>query len=307
MYIERFSNDTYALAPCCLAKLSDPLSGPVDFINNQYLNSIRNQSKPDACNNCWELEKAGGTSKRMMMIDKFKDIELHGCVNIDYSTVPVCNARCIICSSRYSSAWAQLGTQTINIKELVKNTHDHMAKFDFNNIKTIYFNGGEPLLTDEHEILLEKINNLSNVDIYYNTNGSCYPNNSVLNLWQKTKSVTLFFSIDAIGKRFEEIRSLLKWDIVSDNIKKINSLNMINVECSYTIGRHNVYDLEETIAWFDQLPNFNSIKQFHVHYVSFSHYLFFNQASDVERKQFKKELTKFKNYHWYQSIVEVIQ
>jgi MoaA/NifB/PqqE/SkfB family radical SAM enzyme len=170
----------------------------------------------------------------------------------------------------------------------------------------VYFNGGEPLLTKEHLTVLKKIDKISDVDISYNTNGSCYPTAEVIDLWSKAKKVSIYFSIDGIGKRFEETRTPLKWNLVSENIKKINLLDNINIQCSYVIGRHNVYDLEDTINWFSTLPKFDPLAMFQVHNVNSEHKLDLNQASAEEKELFKKELYKFNRFHWYDSIVNYI-
>ena len=313
IYIERSADGKSRVAPCCLADKSQPISESIDFNSNDHLSRIRqafiDDKKPYQCNPCWELENKGGKSRRKIYIDKFKNVGLYQTSNLyylDYNTLPICNARCIICSPQYSSTWASF-VGINEISNIVKNNYDHLSGLHLNDIKSIYFNGGEPLLTDEHTEVLKKINDLSLVDISYNTNGSCYPNIKTLDLWNQAKSVTVFFSIDGIKEKFEKTRIPLKWDLVSSNIKRINLLDNINIGCSYTIGVHNVFDLEDTINWFNKLPNFNSMKQFHVHYVNPEHRLYFKSATSDEKEKFYKEILKFDNYHWYTSIVNAIK
>lgn len=308
IYSERQLNGKLSISPCCLAEQAPAES--IDFEGNAYLNNLREENKNNvrssACNACWSLEDQGGESKRKVTIDWYKNNNIiqdysAKLYHVDYNTLPICNAKCVICSSKYSSTWAAV-TKNYNIKDLLKFDYKHLDSIDFSNVKQLYFNGGEPLMTKEHVAVLKKINNLPEVDIMYNTNGSCYPETEVLELWKIAKSITLFFSIDGIDKRFEETRTPLKWDIVSTNIQKINALSYIDVHCSYTIGKHNVYDLEDTINWFDKLPNFDTLEQFHVHYVYPGHALYFNTASAAELIGFKKEMLKFNNYYWYSSI-----
>ena len=314
IYVERFSNGTHSVSPCCLSRKSIPFSDAIDFSNNLHLSNIRNENKnnlrPLACKPCWELEDRGGESKRQVSIDLFKNnnisldynVEL---VNLDYNTLPLCNAKCVICGPRYSSTWAAAVGRSL--KNILANNHDHINGIDLNNVKIVYFNGGEPLLTDEHLTVLKKIKNLPEVEITYNTNGSCYPSDEAIDIWARSKSVTILFSIDGIKERFEETRTPLKWDIVSANIQKIYSLKNIKVQCSYTIGRHNVYDLEDTIKWFETLPGFDAITQFHVHYVNPGHGLDLKKASADEKQQFKTELSKFTNFYWHESITKIIE
>jgi MoaA/NifB/PqqE/SkfB family radical SAM enzyme len=314
IYTERYANGKLAVSPCSVSKKSKPSTDPIDFVNDTHLTSIREENKRNqrsvSCQSCWDLEDHGGESKRTVILDWYKDNNLeldysYKLYNVDYNTLPICNARCVICSPRYSSAWAaSLGDNSLS--EIVTHDYNHLNMLDFNNVKKIYFNGGEPLMTNEHVTVLEKINNRQVVDVSYNTNGSFYPRDTVIELWNSVKSVTLFFSIDGIGSRFEQTRKLLKWNEVSVNIEKMNALDNVDVHCTYTIGKHNVYDLEDTVNWFANLSGFDTFEKFHVHYVSPDHPLYFDTASADEKHKFKQELLKFKNFHWYNSIINSI-
>lgn len=313
IYVERSFKSIF-LSPCCIAKKVNLSQGGIDFTNNSFLNKLRaenlNNIRSPECNSCWNLEDAGGESKRRVTLDQYINNEIPTntkatLYSIDYNTLPICNAKCVICSPKYSSTWA--AASGVSLKNITTDNYDHLNGLDISNLKTLYFNGGEPLLTDEHLIFLRKIKNLSVVDIMYNTNGSCYPNEEVINLWTKAKNVKLFFSIDAVGEQFEKIRTPLKWNIVSSNIKKIYTNNIVETHCSFTLGRHNVYNLEETINWFTQLTNFDSYSRFHVHCVNEEHYLNMNRASKEERENFKNELIKFKDYYWFTSIMNSIK
>lgn len=314
LYARRFPGDTQQVAPCCLAKPSQRFSGHDDLMSNRHLenirNDVRNNQKPEACEHCWENESYGGYSPRAIAIDKYKaknlpvtlqqsELNKDKCYSIDYNTLPICNAKCVICSSKYSSLWAaDEGIKIIAGDEL---KYDHLLGTDLDDVKSIYFNGGEPLLTGEHLTLLKKIKDLSNVDISYNTNGSCYPSAETLALWDQATSVQIFFSIDGIGKRFEETRTPLKWAKVSGVIKKVNLLDGIPISCAYTIGTHNVFDLEDTINWFASLPNFDVTSNFYVHTVYGA--LSLQQTTPQEKESFKSELLKFKDFDWYNEIV----
>ena len=313
IYIERSSNYQTAVAPCCISKMGNPTNDPIDFENNTHLNAIRNDSasnkKPAACNACWSIEQLGGESKRQVTIDDFikRSIPLDQKVKLyqlDYNTLPICNAKCIICSSKYSSLWAAHNGN----KNMVffDKTQNHINTLDMDSIKTIYFNGGEPLLTDEHVLLLSQVNNPGECNISYNTNGSCLPSLSVLNLWAKFKSTNLFFSIDAVDDKFEEIRTPLKWEVVSKNIEILNSTPGLKIGCSYTVGSHNVFEIEKTIQWFAKLKNFDPLTQFHVHTVSSENRWSLENSSKEDLTSFLQEIDKFRPFYWYTSIHNMI-
>jgi len=311
IYIERSVDYKHTIAPCCLAQQSPAQTGQVDVANDPYLNGIRTVNtqnlRPPECAVCWTLEDQGGESKRQMTLDLYKNAGIaldHTAVlySMDYNTRPLCNARCIICGPRYSSTWAaSLGLT--DITAIIKEDADPIIGIDFDQLKTIYFNGGEPLLTDEHLQVLRRFNNIGAVDIFYNTNGSCWPSTEVLDLWSQARSVTVAFSIDGTGDEFERIRTPLKWHEVSANIQRANLLDNVTIQCAYTIGTHNVSALKPTIEWFEKLPNFDLYQQFHVHYVYPGHKFYFDRATVEQRLQFQEELSCFKEFHWYDSII----
>lgn len=315
IYVQRFANGKHSTAPCCLAEKSAPTSNKIDFNNDPHLTKIRKEfiagNRPKECQQCWILEDLGGDSVRKFYISYYN---INGLLldntallyNVDYNTLPLCNAKCIICGPQFSSTWADAVGKTSTIINIIKNNYDHLDGLDLSTVKKIYFNGGEPLLTDEHVTVLQRITNLSEVDVVYNTNGSCYPSETALDLWTKVNSVQIYFSIDGIGERFEITRTPLKWSIVSENIEKINLLPNVKIGRTYTIGWHNVYDLEDTINWFEKLPKFD-IEQFYVHYVNPGHYLSLNESSTSEKQQFAIELLKFKKFNkWYHSILNAL-
>jgi len=304
IYVERLPNNKNVVAPCGLAEKSAPVD-IIDFKNNPHLVKIRKEfeqgNKPKHCEQCWRLEEHGGESRRLVYRDMYQDVvDPIGLVTLDYHTLPICNAKCVICGPKYSSTWAT-ETGAWEIKDIVKNNNDHLKDIDLSGIKHVYFNGGEPLLTDEHVNILKQI---KGADIIYNTNGSCFPDEDVLDLWRQQQSVTVFFSIDAIGENFNSIREKLDWEQVSKNILKFNASEFVKIGCSYTIGGHNVYDLEPTIEWFSKIIDVK--ENFHVHYVSPGHELYFNHFKH-QKELFLTELEKFKDYHWYDSISNAVR
>jgi hypothetical protein len=125
----------------------------------------------------------------------------------------------------------------------------------FDNIKTVHFHGGgEPLLSDAHVQLLEKIQQnqgLENVRIFYNTNGTQRVSDKILKLWEQCKLVELYFSIDDVGYRFNYQRTGADWNQVIDNLKwytdNMPHNHMFNVNCVW--GYLNLFYLDELVEW----------------------------------------------------------
>ena len=54
----------------------------------------------------------------------------------------------------------------------------------------------------------------------FNTNGSIFPDDNLMQLLDECKSVHFLLSIDDIGDRFSMLRYPNKWSVVEENIKK---------------------------------------------------------------------------------------
>lgn len=319
IYVERTYDEYYQLSPCCIATKDKVSNQPIDFIQNKHLNLIRDLSlsgqRAPQCQSCWTLEDIGGESKRQVAIDYYRENQINqtsGLVSLEYNTLPICNAKCIICGPYFSSAWIQ-DAQLLNYSSIGAITNIDKEKNQLNGLeltqlKSVYFNGGEPLLTNDHVTILSQLQNINEATVSYNTNGSCYPSADVLKLWSKTKEVTLSFSIDGINEQFEYIRNPLVWKQVSDNIAKLNNcLPNLKINVAYTVGLHNVFGLRECINWFStNIDKFDITTQFHVHTANGK--LDIKFAGQELRKSFLDELVLIDNdkFYWATSIKNYI-
>jgi hypothetical protein len=130
------------------------------------------------------------------------------------------------------------------------------------NIKHVHFHGGgEPLLSDNHVRLLQKIQEvkgLSDVRVFYNTNATQTVSDEILQLWEKCKLIELYFSIDDIGARFEYQRTGANWHNVSATLDwfytNMPHNHMFNVNCTWSYL--NFFYLNEVWDWWNK--NFSS-------------------------------------------------
>ena len=230
---------------------------------------VMNDTPVEGCSTCYQAEERGLESRRngskLLYEMHFQDtnIDLEGPQSIDYSVGNLCNLKCIICGPNNSTSWIS-DYQTIYPNKDISN-----FKFDkFNqieitdtkllkNIINVHFHGGgEPLLSNNHINLLKKIKEvkgLSDVHVFYNTNGTVQASDELLSLWAECKLVELYFSIDDVGPRFDYQRTGASWDILIDNLnwyKENMSVNhMFKINCTW--GYLNLYYLDELVDWYD--------------------------------------------------------
>lgn len=256
------SNDGTAKA-CCVANI------PFGNINEQSLEEIWNGEainklrdkfrggKTDPrCAVCHNLEATGGKSIRMETNEKFQHIEVDPTpslpVYFDIRFSNVCNYRCRTCYHGASSKWFNdakaLGTN-VGEKAIIKNIQD-IQKFIKKTGKALlqaeefYFAGGEPLVTEEHYILLDWLikNKATKARLRYNTNFSKlnFKDYAVLDLWKHFPSVEVLASIDASGNIGEYIRKEMDWNVILANREKICDLPHVKFKIAPTISVLNI-------------------------------------------------------------------
>lgn len=267
LYVGKFNDDRISIAPCCQAQQKIvPVDG-FDFDKNEYLQSLRKQfssgEKPQACSRCWEAEKVGFKSRRLSAID-FYNIEYGNqdtfieC--LDYSTTWACNLGCIMCGPDNSSFWANELNLTkkdlIKIGKYSQKQNNFLLKIDAQNLKKLHFNGGEPLINHEHAQFLKTIlkNNNNSLFVSYNTNGTIYPSDDVIELWNNLGLVKLFFSIDGTGSAYEYVRWPGNWKQTADNLLAMKSKLPSNVMFGFnvTVGCYNLLDIRSIWEWFSK-------------------------------------------------------
>jgi len=276
--------------PCCLIddeiKRSDGTKYTIDddileVFNSDYMKSLRksflSDEKPDICKACWRLESSNIRSKRQIALDKYKDVigpmdttDADTFRLLDLKLGNICNLKCRICGP-YSSSQMALELIKQYPKELQKSNEiykmqqagqwprkqkkfwNNLAPY-LNKISFIEFTGGEPFMIKEHFEFLQKLENKSEIEIHYNTNGTQYPD-KYIDIWKDFKTVEIAFSIDDIGGRFEYQRKGAVWSEVQENIRKFKQLrdikSNIHLQCCSTINNYNAYYLPELSRWID--------------------------------------------------------
>ena len=122
-------------------------------------------------------------------------------------------------------------------------------------MEEVYFAGGEPLLMDEHYYILEKLIEIGRTDVRlrYNTNLGFikFKKWDNLELWKQFRdkeytNVSIFASIDGIGKSAEYSRKGTKWDVVEGNIKRLIDADF-NIHISATTSIFTVWEVPELV------------------------------------------------------------
>ena len=204
-----------------------------------YQESLGNQSVRTGKNNAFKLKE----QRDKLLKNTKKDGELKSLKDIQYLDIRfsnLCNFKCIMCSHMFSSAWHEDAKklhsnnwylyEENNPKVITAGTDDDLwSKIEpllHGPIEFIYFAGGEPLITENHYRILERLIELEKYpDLWYTTNFSIieYKQYNILDMWNKLSEggscITVNASIDGSHKRGEYIRHGLSWDKFIENKK----------------------------------------------------------------------------------------
>ena len=268
-----------SIRPCCNANKSiEPIGNILEqnvvaVWNNTRYRELREKMisgiEADDCKPCYNSERLGLYSKRQRENSDW--LEYSGLMNtpeavfkikhLDVRFDNVCNFKCRYCSPWLSHSWyndyKKLGipvkTETAinsNGPQLLEIIKNHVI----DDLESVFFCGGEPLIMDEHLELLKLLDEKKKYDtkLLYITNLSRlnYKGINYIDLWSKFKDVNIHFSLDCIGPKLEYIRCGAKWDNIEQNLKTVFSLkDKLKPKIGITVSIFNATDIIDTIEY----------------------------------------------------------
>ena len=241
--------------PCCRYKKSVAIfDGNLNKILNlpemQRLREIPVEDNPN-CEKCMHEESLGKNSLRQRFNLEY-DIQN---VKLEYLEIGfdnICNAACDGCYSEFSSTWSKI------LDPLSKNhiiSSDEIISIPDTVVK-ILFLGGEPLMTNRHKRLLEMVNDLSKVNVIYNTNGTFILDKKTIKLLKNCKSVEFILSIDGYDKLNELVRKNCKWSKIQNFIKQIKTQEY-KLSINTVLHKNNYHGLSDLENYIKNLKNVN--------------------------------------------------
>ena len=264
------TNNGIQVGACCWYKDTKTVALGTDMWNLSNLIELRELNKKNqlhsyGCEQCVYMEQHGGTSRRTDINEYYNSTatDLSGPRGLEIKIDYTCNIACVYCGPYNSTKW-RLEENTpkkqfpIRLEKL--DIVSLLDTFDLSNLDNIHFYGGDPLLTDTHEIILNYIDRrcgLQNIYAWYNTNGTVKVSQRVLDLWAKCRIIKIFFSIDDVGPRFEFIRYGAVWNQAEDNMLwfkdtcPVNTMFIIQPTMSCLNSLHHYQLINWKKEWFD--------------------------------------------------------
>ena len=243
------------ILPCCISK------GPVGSSKEKSLKEIWNDNpmrelrralladqRAPGCRDCYEHESVGTKSLRNgcnkaygHLIKKANFTDPGGALSEmklyywDIRFSNICNLKCRMCSSSYSSRWQEDEAKiygkhnTVTIQHAGRHEDDIWEQLQEHlpYVESIYFAGGEPLLMEEHYRILKSLIDLGNTKVHltYATNLTKleFKNQSILDLWKHFPKVGVNASLDDMGERAAVIRTITDWTQIEQNLRDLKS------------------------------------------------------------------------------------
>ena len=239
---------------CCVARGAGQRLGNVhgesltQIFHSQNMSSIRNQmlagAWPEECSACRDRELLGVESYRKSSNkahpNHFQELSAEQgsyqpkIRSIDIRLNNVCNFKCRSCHGFASNRWFsehnliypenQISAKYQGFDKL-QSFWDDFDQHILKDLDEIHLAGGEPLITDAHYHLLEKLiaAGKTNVALQYDTNLSqlTFKHWDAVALWRKFPNLQISMSLDGTGAKGEYIREGLNYRDWLKNVDRI--------------------------------------------------------------------------------------
>jgi radical SAM protein with 4Fe4S-binding SPASM domain len=263
--------------PCCLGRSDHPVGNLKEksmreIWNDEPMRAMRRnmlEDRPCAeCGDCYEQESVGFASMRNnsnknfgQYIAEVDDTLPDGTTpnfNLHYWDVRfsnICNLKCRSCGSIFSSRWydddVKLWGKELRPRVQFAGKHDEdvweQMQEHIPHLRQIYFAGGEPLIMEEHNRILNMLIDKGNTGLalVYNTNLTelKFKKESVLDLWKHFPDICVAASLDDMGERAGVIRSGTDWAQIEQNIRDLKrECPHIDFMISPTLSMMNIWN-----------------------------------------------------------------
>lgn len=319
-WIHYHVSDNGKAKACCIANI------PLGNVNEDSFEEIWN-GKPiqelrakflkgeidKRCSGCYKIEEAGGNSIRLETFEKFPEVKpteievKEKPIYFDIRFSNVCNYRCRTCWHGASSKWFQdaktLG-RNVGEKAIIKNINDfnHFISETGDSLKKakeIYFAGGEPLVTEEHYLLLDWLidNKVTDLKLRYNTNFSIlkFKNYDILEYWKQFSNIEVLASVDATEELGEVIRKEFDWELFLTNRQQLKTLNNVIFKLAPTISILNLAHLPKLYKTGIE-KNLIAPENFYINILERPFYYNIKAFPQQKKKRIEQEFTRF--YDW---------
>lgn len=255
-----------SFAPCCLYQSKEPKHDFNEYWNGDELLQIRQQmsqgQKPLGCWKCYNDEEMGKKSMRQSVNESRLDLhyDLIGKESSELKPLQIkllagasCNLACRMCVSHVSSkvykVWEAIGLP-VQDPYRYDETSEQIIRQNADTLRYLDLMGGEPFYNKRVQNLIQWLvdkGHAKHITVYVTTNAMLF-NDALIDNLKQFENVVVIVSLDAVGRKHEYIRPGAKWNIIFENIQKLQR-HRLNVIIQPTISAINILCLPELIDW----------------------------------------------------------
>lgn len=287
-YISRMPNKKYCPIPffsaeifstnitklCCVSDTKIGTTGTKfeDFWMSKTMTDIRknmlNGKGSEHCRSCYAKEESGTKSMRQFSFDDMGYISLPYSfpTHLQLKASNICNLKCIMCSSTYSTKWNEDTDWISDMHYMEKNKTYQLEKKHLKSLidnflfynprknKILELYGGESMLAKNFWNVLEKIpkKQVQQITFLTHTNATILGPQHLRNL-VKFKESRISLSIDGIEDVFEFVRFPGKWSKTHDIIQKYlifkKNFSNVHITITFTLTSFSAIGLKDFIQY----------------------------------------------------------
>lgn len=293
-----YISPTYERKLCCIAEKKSPPKklSQEDFWNGEYMRDVRKKmvvgEKIPECTKCYSAESFGLPSLRKATLSKLIDdptiLENYNFETGEMKTGPTffdhrtihCNLQCISCGGSFSSTHQQLMQKMgsdITFPPIDSEYENQMAQEIIDSLikkecKSLYWAGGEPLVSKIHWKVFETMKRLLEDPDYFEYLSVVRPiyTTNLTKLYWKNQSIPellkplnpfMNVSIDGTEETFEYCRDGAKWNEVMNNWNEYYTiLDSPDFTVSSVLSAPVIFDIDRWVKFFS---NYNILVQNH--------------------------------------------
>ena len=241
-------------------------SNPMEIWNNDVYKNLRQgmlagKKNYEICGSCYDRDKTGITVTERVRFnaqyehlgDLVNSTQDDGTLNtlkiryLDLRFSNLCNLKCRTCGADWSTSIAA-EQRKLRPEESITRYNESWKKImpHLDELKELYFAGGEPLIMPEHYDFLDSLIEKKQTDliILYNTNLTKLgiKNKNVIDYWRHFRHVGVAVSLDHYGHYANYVRGGSVWEEILANVKTIQAANVpsIDIGVSTVLSLYNV-------------------------------------------------------------------
>lgn len=215
---------------------------------------------PKGCSSCKIEEQNGIQSMRQKAL--LQNLPTEHLSYIEFFLGNTCNMKCRSCNPLYSSRWeGESHVIGFPLRNTLKvESAALLREMDVEHLERLKLLGGEPFYSKSFfEILyvLVETKRAPKLTLEISTNGSIFPQQSVIDQLLQFRKVQLSISIDDIGKRAEFLRSGTDWERVSQVLHQWflfkETAKNFDIGVHITISAYNILHIDNILNYLSKM------------------------------------------------------